>query len=86
MRIFEQLAGPLTVDKLLKAYRQANNLTVAQMEKKIGHHGKKKFTLKEALKIAKSLEEDPDFYALVWFHEEARAAGLEASKYLRDLR
>lgn len=86
MRIIEKLVGPLTIDKLLRAYRSANNLTVAQLERKIRHKGKKKFTLKETIKLAKALNEDADFYALVWFKEEARSAGLDANKYLRDLK
>ncbi len=86
MRIFEKLVGPLTIDKLLRAYRHANNLSVEQMDKKIRHKGKKKFTLKETLKIARALDEDEDFYALVWFQEEARSAGLDAGKYLKDLK
>lgn len=86
MRIFEKLVGPLTIEKLLRAYRLANNLSVAEMEKRIRHKGKKKFTLKEVIKVARALDEDEDFYALVWFQEEARGAGLEAQKFLKDLK
>lgn len=86
MRIFEKLVGPLTIDKLLKAHRHANSLTVEQLERKIRHKRKKKFTLKETLKVARLLGEDEDFYALVWFQEEARRAGLDASRYFRDLK
>lgn len=86
MRILEKLVGPLTIEKLLRAYRSANNLSVTQLERKIRLKRKKKFTLKEVLKVAKALDEDEDFYALVWFQEQARSAGLEAEKFLRDLK
>lgn len=86
MKVFESLAGPMSIDKLLRAYRAANNLTITQLESKIGHKGKKKFTLKEVIKVARRLDEDEDFYAMVWFMEEARRVGLDVTKYFRDLR
>ncbi len=91
--VFEDLVGPMTVGMLLKAHRVTHVLTIAQLEKKLKfakgelariESGRKKLTLKETLKIAKKLEEYQDFYALVWFQEEARSAGLDFQKYFKN--
>ncbi len=91
--VFEDLVGPMTVGMLLKAHRVTHVMTTAQLEKKLKlakgelariEAGRKKLTLKETLKIAKKLEEYQDFYALVWFQEEARNAGLDFKKYFKN--
>jgi transcriptional regulator with XRE-family HTH domain len=90
--VYEELTGELTVGKLLHAYRTTNSLTIPQMEKKMGltkgellrvEGGRKKLTLKEAIKYAHKLREAEDFYAEIWFREEARAAGLDPDKFLK---
>lgn len=90
--IFEDLVGPMSIGMLLKAHRVANDLTINQLETKLKlskgelskiESGKKRLTLKEALKIAKKLDEYQDYFALVWFQEEARDAGLDFHKYFR---
>lgn len=87
--VFEKLVGPMSIGMLLKAHRTANDLTVAELENKLKltkgalskiESGKKKLTLKEAIKFAKKLNEYEDFFALVWFQEEARDAGLDFLK------
>lgn len=91
--VLEELVGPMTVGMLLKAHRVANSLTAAQLEKKLRlsrgklasiESGKTKFSLKETIKVARKLGEYEDFYALIWFQEEARNAGLDFHKYLRS--
>lgn len=90
--LFEKLVGPMTVGMLLKAHRVTHALGPADLERKLKltpgelsllESGKKRITLKETIKIAKRLGEYEDFYALVWFQEEARSAGLDFHKYLR---
>ena len=90
--IYEELTGELTVGKLLHAYRTTNSLTIPQMEKKLGvvkgellrlEGGRKKLTLKEALKFAQKRREAEDFYAEIWFREEARAVGLDPDKFFK---
>lgn len=91
--VFEKLVGPMTVGMLLNAHRVTHDMTVGQLEAKLKlakgtlhslETGKKRLTLKETIKIAKKLEEYVDFYAFVWFQEEARDAGLDFHKFLRD--
>jgi transcriptional regulator with XRE-family HTH domain len=91
--VFEKLVGPMTIGMLLKAYQVTNDLTPEQFAKKLKltkaellklESGKERLTLKDTIKIAKKLEEYKDFYALVWFQEEARSAGLDFHKYLRS--
>ncbi len=91
--IFEKLACPMTVGMLIKAHRVIHDLTVVELEKKLKlgkgelvkiESGKTKLTLKETIKIAKKLEEYEDFYAMVWFQEEARDAGIDFKKYLKN--
>jgi transcriptional regulator with XRE-family HTH domain len=91
--VFEKLTGPLTVGKLLKAYRVTHALTVAELERKLRlsrgtlsnvENGRKKLTLKETVHLARKLEEYEEFYAIVWIKEQARDAGLNLDPYLRD--
>lgn len=91
--VFEDLVGPMSIGMLLKAYRVTNDLTQAQLEKKLKltkgslariENGKNRLTLKETVKMAKKLDEYVDFYAFIWFQEEARDAGLDFHKYLRN--
>ena len=91
--VFEKLVGPMTVGMLLKAHQVTNDLTAEQLAKKLKLtknellklvSGKHRPTLKETIKIAKKLEEYEDFFALVWFQEEASSAGLDFHKYLRS--
>ena len=91
--VFEELVGPMTIGMLLKAHRVTNAFSTDQIEKKLKltkgelhklELGKKRLTLKEAIQIAKKLDEYQDFYALIWFQEEARSAGLDFDKYFRS--
>jgi transcriptional regulator with XRE-family HTH domain len=91
--VFEDLVGPMTIGMLLRAHRVINDFTLAQLERKLKlkkgsltniESGKKRLTLKETIRIARKLEEYEDFYAFVWFQEEARSAGLDFHKYLRS--
>lgn len=91
--VFEDLVGPMTIGMLLRAHRVINDFTQGQLEKKLKlkkgsltniESGKKRLTLKETIRIARKLEEYEDFYAFIWFQEEARSAGLDFHKYLRS--
>jgi transcriptional regulator with XRE-family HTH domain len=90
--VFEKLVGTLTVGKLLRAYRTANALTAAEVERRLRltkgtfsqlESGKKRLNLKETAKLARQLAEDEDLYVLAWLKEEAMAAGLDPHRYLR---
>lgn len=91
--VFEKLAGPLTVGKLLRAYRTANALSVTEVERRLKlskgtitqlESGKKKLPLKETLKLARKLEEAEDLYALAWLKEEVLEAGLDPGRFFRS--
>lgn len=92
MDLFEKLTGPLTVGKLLHAYRVTHGLSLTELERKLRlskgelgniEKGRKKISLKETVSFARKLEEYEDFYALVWMKEQARDAGLDLDPYLR---
>lgn len=91
--VFEKLVGPMTIGMLLKAHQVTHDLTGEQLAKKLKltkgellklESGKERLALKDTLKIAKKLEEFEDFWALIWFQEEARNAGLDFHKYLKN--
>jgi transcriptional regulator with XRE-family HTH domain len=91
--VFEKLVGPLTIGKLLRAYRTANDMTAAELERRLRltkgsvsliENGKKKLTLKEMVKLARKLEESEDLYVLAWLKQQARDAGLDPERFLRS--
>ncbi len=93
INIFEKMIGPLTVGKLLKAYRTANALTTAEVEQRLSlskgtilklESGKIKLSLKETVKMARKLEEADDLYALAWLKAEALDAGVDPERIFRS--
>lgn len=93
INIFEKMIGPLTVGKLLKAYRTANALTAAEVDRRLRlskgtisklESGKKKFSLKETVKLARKLEEAEELYALAWLKAEAMEAGIDPERIFRS--
>lgn len=93
INIFEKMIGTLTVGKLLKAYRTANALSAADVEKRLKlskgtilniESGKKKLSLKETVRIARKLEEAEDLYALAWLKAEAVEAGIDPERIFRS--
>ena len=92
--VYEELTGPLSIGTLIHGYRTTNNLTAAQLERKLRlpkgevsklELGRKNCSLKEALNYAKRLKDDRDFYAEVWLRSQLRDAGLDPSRFLRSV-
>jgi transcriptional regulator with XRE-family HTH domain len=92
--VYEELTGPLSIGTLIHGYRTTNNLTAAQLERKLGlprgvisklERGQKHCSLKEALNYAKRLKDDQDFYAEVWLRSQLREVGLDPSRFLRSV-
>ncbi|MDO9183165.1 MAG: helix-turn-helix transcriptional regulator [Bacteriovorax sp.] len=88
-KILEQYIGPPTVGMLLRAYRNANDITIQKLALTLGvtkgyisniETGKKEISLDKALNICKALGEVKEVYARVWFEEQARNAGLDFKK------
>lgn len=93
INIFEKMIGPLTVGILLKAYRTANALSAAEVERRLRlnkgtilklESGKMKLSLKETVKLARMLEEAEDLYALAWLKAEAMEAGVDLERIFRS--
>lgn len=91
--VLEKLIGPMSIGMLLRAHRLAHGLSFEQLEKKLKlphgslpklEVGKIKLSLKETIKVAKKLEEFEDYWAMIWFQEEATNSGLDYHKYLKN--
>lgn len=92
--VYESLTGPLSVRALLHAYRTTHELTLSQMEKRLGlsqgkltkiESGKIKPTLKDAVKFAHKLKDDEEFYVEIWLRNEVREAGLDPDHFVKSL-
>ena len=90
--VLEKLIGPMSVGMLLRAHRLAHGLSFRQLENKLKlpkgslpklEVGKIKLNLNQTIKVAKKLEEFEDFWAMIWFQEQATNSGLDYHKYLK---
>ena len=93
-KFLEKMVGPMTVGKLLRAYRTQNDLSAQELADKLGvtkgfisnvETGKKDISLEKALELAEDLGESKDLYAGVWFESQARSAGLDFKKVIKKL-
>ncbi len=93
-KFLEKMIGPMTVGKLIRAYRTQNDLSAQELADKLGvtkgfisnvETGKKDISLGKALELAEDLGESKDLYAGVWFESQARSAGLDFKKVIKKL-
>lgn len=93
-KFLSTLIGPPTVGKLLRAYRTSNDISVQELAVTLGvtkgyisniETGKKEISLDKALYICKVLGEVREVYAGVWFEEQARNAGLDFKKVIKQM-
>jgi transcriptional regulator with XRE-family HTH domain len=93
-KILENMVGPLTIGKLIRNYRRRNDITLEVLAIKLNvtkgfisniETGKKSISLEKCLEIAKSLKHSKEFFANVWFQEQARNAGLDWKKITKKI-
>lgn len=93
-KFLEQLVGPMSVGKLLRAYRVAHDFTLQELADKLNvtrgfisniEMERKPLSLDKTLEIAKKLKESTDLYASVWFETQAREAGLDFKKIISKM-
>lgn len=87
-------SGPLTIGRLIRAYRILNDITVNELATGLDltktyvsnvETGRKIISLDQALNICKRLKESKDVYAQVWFEEQSRNAGLDFKKLVKKM-
>lgn len=92
MKYLEKKVGPVTVGLILRAHRTRENLSQSDLAKLLNvtvgfisniETGKKHLSLEKTLEIAKKLGSSKEFYASIWFQEEARNNGLSFKKILK---
>ena len=88
-KFMEKLVGPMTIAMKLGAYRTGHDMTLEEMAAKLGTSkgyvsniltGKKKLSLKKTMEIAEVLELSKESFAITWFREQARDAGVDFKK------
>lgn len=91
-KILEKKIGPLTVGRLIRAYRTMHDMTAEELALKLSvtrsfisniESGRKHLSLEKTLQIAQHLKEHKEFYALIWFEEEARKSGINFDKIIK---
>lgn len=89
LKFLEKIAGPLTVAMLFRAYRKSNDMTLQDMADLLDvskgfvsniEHNRKKLSLEKTLEFAAKMKESKEFYAMVWFEDQARESGLNFTK------
>jgi transcriptional regulator with XRE-family HTH domain len=93
-KFLNKLIGPPTVGKLIRAYRTLNEISIQELALSLGvtkgyvsniETGKKEISLDKALNICDALGEVKEVYARVWFEEQARNAGLDFKKVVKQI-
>jgi antitoxin HigA-1 len=85
-KFIESLIGPMTVARMIRAYRTTNDMTQAQLAKKLKvtvsyisdlENDRKDISLKQAKEIATKLGDPPALYVRIWLEQKIREVGLE---------
>lgn len=93
-KFLEKYVGPPTVGMLIRAYRTLNDISILELAVTLGvtkgyisniETGKKEISLDKALSICDALGEVKEVYARVWFEEQARNAGLDFKKVVKQV-
>ena len=92
VKFMEELAGPMTVGKLIRAFRTRNDLTLAELGEIIGQavsyvsdleRDKKSVSLAQVKDIAERMGESVEHYARVWIKQELCEANIDADVEIR---
>jgi len=92
MKLLEKKVGPVTVGMLLRAHRTRNDLSQLELAQILNatvgfisniETGKKHISLEKTLDIAKKIGSSKEFFASIWFQEEARINGLSFEKIIK---
>lgn len=92
--VYEELTGPLSIGKLLHAYRITNDLSLEDMASKLSipstylsklEEEVMEPDLKETLKFAVCLHEDEDFYVEIFLRNLLRKSGLNPSHFIKTV-
>lgn len=92
VKFMEELAGPVTIGMLIRAYRTRNELTLSELGEIIGQsvsyvsdleRDKKSVSLAQVRDIAERMEESVEHYARVWIKQELSEANINADVEIR---
>lgn len=92
MKILEKKVGPVTVGMLLRVHRTRNDLSQGELAQILQvtpgfisnvENSRKHLSLEKILEIAKKLGSSKEYFASVWFQEEARNNGLSFEKIMK---
>lgn len=85
-KFIEDLVGPTTIGMLIRAYRTTNDLTQAQLARKLKvtvsyvsdlENDRKEISLKQAKEIAVKLGDPVRLYLRIWMEQKALEAGVD---------
>jgi transcriptional regulator with XRE-family HTH domain len=86
--------GPVTIGTLLRVHRTRHGLTQVRLANSLGlsikllssiENSKKNISLEKTLKIAHKLRANREFYACIWFEDEARRNGISLERIMKAL-
>jgi transcriptional regulator with XRE-family HTH domain len=92
VKFMEELAGPMTVGKLIRAFRTRNDLTLAELGEIVGQgvsyvsdleRDKKSISLAQVKDFAERMGESVEHYARVWIKQELSEANIDADVEIR---
>jgi transcriptional regulator with XRE-family HTH domain len=90
-KFMEGLIGPMTLGRMIRAFRTTNDLTQAQLAKKLKvtvsyvsdlENDRKDVSLNQAKEIATKLGDPPALYVRIWLEQKTREAGLDFDEVL----
>jgi transcriptional regulator with XRE-family HTH domain len=92
VKFMEELTGPTTIGKLIRAYRTRNDLTLAALGEIINQatsyvsdleRDKKPISLAQVKDIAERMGESVELYANIWIKQELSEAHINADVQIR---
>ena len=92
--MYENLTGPLSIGKLLHAYRMTHEWSLEKLAEKLSITAQdlseieneiKYPTMDEALDYSHRLHEDEDFYVEIFLRDLLRRSGLNPSAFVKSL-
>jgi transcriptional regulator with XRE-family HTH domain len=92
--MYEQLTGPLSVGKLLHAFRSTHEWSLEKLASKLSMSSSDLLKLEnevsfpdldQTMNYAQILHEDQDFYVEIFLRDLLRRSGLDPSSYVKSL-
>lgn len=92
--MYEQLTGPLSIGKLLHAFRATHEWTLEKLAAKLSMPPEKLANieneiiypdLEQTISFAQLLHEEEDFYVEIFLRDLLRRSGLNPSSYVKSL-